>query len=256
MPDGSWFDDLPLAPEAAKAQLQQQQAPPLATQPQIVSRPVGQNSTSGMSSSAGWFDKLEMAPEAKPAPDVPRPTWAQQPRSVTLPDPKLQNVNEFGRPTYAPENGGAQMNADMRSGEKRMLEKGAEGATLGTFPYISAAAQTATGKPFSQGLQDARNYTNETSEKYPGPSRLAEGVGGVVPAAAAFGLGGGGLAGQAAAGAGLGLANSVGHDVGQGTTENIGRGTLEDTATGAALGAAGPLAGKALPAVPHIAQDA
>lgn len=232
-------------------------------------------------SSASWFDDLPDAPSQPTGAPAPRPDWSQGPRSVPVPQPvakpqaaqppadtQVLGVTDFG----APITNNDQFNSQVTSGEGRVLEKAGEGATLGTLPYGIAAAKTLGGTPFQEGLQQARDYSAETSKQYPGVSQLAEAAGSVIPTVATFGALNpleqaavkalptvGRPIVQALGGAGLGAASEGGKDIGTGNTQNIGQDMLHGAEAGGIMSSVAPVAGAAVSpflkaASPEVAQ--
>ena len=158
--------------------------------------------------------------------------------------------------------------APMVEGQNRANEKLLEGATFGMWPYASAAMKWVGGTPFSQGLQEARDYTAQSSKELPVPSAIMEGAGSLIPTLGTFGAlnpaenvvaraipyAGRPLA-QALIGGTLGGASAAGQDVGAGTTQNLGSDVKSGATTGAILGGAAPVVGSVLQAVPNVAQS-
>lgn len=149
------------------------------------------------------------------------------------------SVSADGIPVFADPAQNTALMQSMADINGRMLEKGAEGASLGLAPYAEAPVVSAVkGVPYSEGLKAARDYTAQTSEKYPAASLGMEAVGSAIPTLATGGLlnPAEGLLGRTAAtaltGATVGSASAAGHDLGSGNTSNIG----PDALTGAALG--------------------
>ena len=158
--------------------------------------------------------------------------------------------------------------APMVEGQNRANEKLLEGATFGMWPYVSGAMKWVGGTPFSQGLQEARDYTAQSSKELPVPSAIMEGAGSLIPTLGTFGAlnpaenvvaraipyAGRPLA-QALIGGTLGGASAAGQDVGAGTTQNLGSDVKSGATTGAILGGAAPVVGSVLQAVPNVAQS-
>ena len=243
--------------------------------PTMVVRPSGTTATDRPSGPPDWFNELAVAPESPSLQSPPtsptlRPSWSQGPIKIPVGPQQPQQpmsqpigATEFGAPIF----GDDAENAEVRSGQGRILEKAGEGATLGLLPYGIAGARTLAGVPFLQGLQQARDYTAQTSRDYPFASAIAEGAGSVLPPVATFGAaapairaaGGlgrfGGPIAQAMTGAGLGAASAPGQDIGSGQTQNLGRDMTTGAFTGGVLGGLPPILG-AIPraASPEVAQ--
>jgi hypothetical protein len=260
--DTAWFDRLPDAPDASPP------APQAGTQPSAGMPPnargdiptmIVRPSASNPKSDSGWFDALPDAPDAsQPGPEAARPAWASGPRSVQMPGQPQQpqqmsapvGADEWGSPIF--DNAGE--NSQVRDGTARMGEKFGEGATLGMLPYGVAAARTLGGVPFQQGLDQARQYTNQTSQDAPVASMIAEGAGSLLPTMATFGAANPAITAagravpylgrplaQGAVGAALGGASAAGGDVGSGQTQHLGADVRQGAMMGGAL-AAGPAA--------------
>lgn len=161
----------------------------------------------------------------------------------------------------------AQQNKEFGQGQIRALEKAGEGATFGMMPYGIAGARMLGGVPFSQGLQEARDYTAQTAKENPVASGLLEGLGGFAPTGAAFRVAGplissagdavrgGSAMARALLSGTLGGGNAAGHDIGAGTTETLGSDTAKGTALGAALSGGADLLGAGLQAIPNAARS-
>lgn len=203
--------------------------------------------------------------------------FAPAPTSVA-PKPETHNVigvDMSGMPVWEnPEDQKMQADTNLRG-----LEKVGEGASLGLFPYASAAARMLAGTPFSQGLKEARDYTAQTSKDQPLFSAIGEGVGGIIPTVATFGAAGpvaaaaraavpgipyvaplarailSAPAARIAAATGLGAANSAGHDIGSGQTDTLAADTARGAGIGGLMQGAGEVAGPLLQAVPNAAQS-
>lgn len=181
-----------------------------------------------------------------------------------------------GTPIWANPTAHAAQDADT---SLRTLEKMGEGATLGTLPYAVAGARMMGGTPFHQGLQEARDFTAQTSKDQPVTSAIGEGVGALAPTIATFGLAGPAAAAaratvpeipyvapmaramlsapaaRIAAATGLGAANSAGHDIGSGQTDTLAADTAKGAGIGGLMQGAGEVAGPLLQAVPNAAQS-
>lgn len=190
----------------------------------------------------------------------PPPATVASP-AVAMPPPI--GTDEFGTPifdTETPE--GKQAASDARRGPEKVLE----GVTMGILPHIEAAATAMGGVPYSQGLQDARDFTTQTTKDNLIASALSEGAGSLIPALGLFGAATpavaaagraipyvGSAMARALIGAGLGGASAAGHDIGSGETGSIGSDTVYGAGTGALLSSAGDLAGAGVQAVPNMA---
>jgi hypothetical protein len=155
---------------------------------------------------------------------------------------------------------------DFYAGQTRGAEKVGEGATGGMLPFGIAALRSATGVPFGQALQDARDYT-KASDDLPASDAL-EAAGSFLPTAkvvtAARPLVAGARAmmprageflANALLGSGIGAATTAGHDIGRGDTGNLARDTGVSALLGGALSSAAPLIAKAVQAPLNIGQS-
>ena len=209
---------------------------------------------------AGFAPVAAAGPSADPfaaagfAP-VPPSASSQPPMSQPI------GVTEYGAPIFDND----RENAQVRDGAMRATEKAAEGATFGMFPLAAAGARSAiTGAPYSDSLKDARDYTADTSAKYPEGALIAEGAGSVVPTVLGGAVGAPFVkAAQAVTrfapwiagvlgGSALGGANSAGHDIGSGNTDNLASDTATGAGVGAAIGGVSPLAGALLQSAPNM----
>lgn len=192
-------------------------------------------------------------PSDKPAlsgqPRIPPPQIVERPMQEPI------GVLDSGAPIFPDD----ASNSQTQGAVVRVGEKGAEGATFGMLPYGVAGVRALGGTPFQQGLQEARNYSAETSKEVPLASGIAQGVGSLGPVAGVTSLAKpvttalekgvpyvGRLLGQTFLGSGVGAANSAGQDIGSGNTQNLGADVQHGATVGGLLGGGGSLVGSAL----------
>lgn len=165
----------------------------------------------------------------------------------------IGSVDEYGAP----------ITPEAQKAEGRVAEKMLEGATFGLAPYAEAIPGWLGGKPYSQALQEARDFTNQTSQEHPVIGGLAEAAGGLGPTIGAMGAArplvravsrlpyvGAPLA-QSLLGAALGGASTAGHDIGSGNTADLGSDVAHSAGVGGAIGAVAPAVGAALQMAPN-----
>ena len=193
------------------------------------------------------------------------------------PRPKVLFVAPNGRPIFDD----PALNAKIDDNNLRMGEKMAEGATFGMFPHIVAAVRSLGGTPYSQALQEARDYTKQTSEENPALATAGE-VGGslasttglanvltraaakVFPSVGRYIMASGDPGTKltrrvlegAATGAGVGGAVAAGNNIGQAGGVNFFQDTAHGAGMGAGLGAGVPLIGAGLQAFGNIGRGA
>lgn len=193
------------------------------------------------------------------------------------PRPKVLFVAPNGRPIFDD----PALNAKIDDNNLRMGEKMAEGATFGMFPHIVAAVRSLGGSPYSQALQEARDYTKQTSEENPALATAGE-VGGslasttglanvltraaakVFPSVGRYIMASGDPGTKltrrvlegAATGAGVGGAVAAGNNIGQAGGVNFFQDTAHGAGMGAGLGAGVPLIGAGLQAFGNIGRGA
>jgi hypothetical protein len=189
---------------------------------------------------AAGFAPMSQAPASLPVAPMPTPT----------------GFDEFGTPQFdssTPE--GLAANRQVR----QIPLKAAEGATLGLLPHILAGAGVLGGKPYGEGLQQARTDLAQASADQPVASGIAEASGSLLPTVLGYRAAGpligaaeryaprvGGFLARALTGGALGGASSAGHDIGTGETANLGSDVAAGAGTGAALQGGGELLGRAL----------
>lgn len=226
---------------------------------------------------------LATAPAAPPSSSAPPPP---PPKGDSIPIRSAPATDKSAPPTKAPPKGGGfDIDEDMAaslatpppggaqgSGSTdlsnegwgsyltRLAEKAGEGLSFGLLPHAIAGVRSIAGTPYQQGLQEARHYTEQTSEQYPIASMLAEGAGMLAPTAATFGavnpVEAAALraapslvrplvrpAVQGAVGAVTGAADAAGHDIGMGTTDHMGSDIAQGALLSGGIGAAVPALG-------------